>query len=356
MRITSVEVEKLDLELQAALTVAYGSYPVLNYALLKIHTDDGLIGLGEASPDPEVTGETQETDIAALQRAASFLIGSDPLDLESIIFKCFREIPQFPSAIAAIDMALYDLIGKSRKIPVHQVLGGKTRSSIGLYPVIPMEEPEVMAGMSLRFIQMGLDILKIKLGSNPDMDLLRLKAIQNAVGNAVKFRLDINQGWKDAQTALKTIKLLESFNIEWIEQPVAASDLQGLALVAKTVDIPIMADESCHTPEDVQKVISMRAADMINIKLMKCGGIYQAGKMLTLAEEAHIPCILGSMAESSIGSAAGLHFVMARPGIIACELIAPLFINNDPATGFTVELSTFQAIASDKPGLGVELK
>ena len=356
MRITSIEVDKLDLELQTALTVAYGSYPVLNYALLKIHTDDGLTGLGEASPDPEVTGETQETVLAALNQAAGFLVGTDPFDIVSILSECFAEIPAFLSAIAAIDMALYDLMGKSKKIPVHQLLGGKTRSAIDLYPVIPMDEPAVMAGLSLRFVKMGINTLKVKLGSHPEKDLQRLQAIQNAVGNSVKLRLDINQGWKDAKTSLQTIKWLDSFNIEWIEQPVSAGDLEGLAEVARQIDIPIMADESCHNPEDVKKIASLHAADLINIKLMKCGGIHQACKMLVLAAEASIPCILGSMAESSIGSAAGLHLVMARPALIACELIAPLFINNDPASGFTVDMTTFRAVASDRPGLGVELK
>lgn len=356
MRITSIEVEPLNLELQTALTVAYGSYPELNYALLKVFTDDGLLGLGEASPDPEVTGETQASIIAALQQAATFLIGNDPFDIEHIITLCLEKIPAYPAAIAAIDMALYDLMGQALHIPAYQLLGGKSRPSMTLYPVIPLDEPQTMAGMSRKFVDMGANTLKIKLGSNPDADLLRLKNIHNAVGDSVKLRLDINQGWQDAETSIRTIRALSGFNIEWIEQPVAASDLDGLAAVTAAVDIPIMADESCHTPADVLKIACQRAANLINIKLMKCGGLYQATKMLAVAEAAGLPCILGSMGESSIGSAAGLHFVTAKPGIIACELIGPLFINNDSATGYLVDLATFQAIPSEKPGLGVQLK
>jgi len=356
MRITSVEIEPLDLELQTALTVAYGSYPVLNYALIKVHTDVGLIGLGEASPDPEVTGETQASVIEALQMTPAFLVGMDPFNIEEAINACLETIPSFPAAMAAIDMALYDLMGKALNQPVYQLLGGKSRPGIGVYPVIQMDEPQVMAATSRQFTQMGVQTLKVKLGSDPAVDLLRLQSIHHAVGGEIKLRLDINQGWKDAHTALQTIRALDGFNIEYIEQPVMADDLEGLARVSAETDLPIMADESCHTAADVLKIACMRAADLINIKLMKCGGLYQAAKALAVAEAAGLPCILGSMAESSIGSAAGLHFVTAKASVTACEAIGPLFINNDPADGFMVDMTTFQAIPSDAAGLGVKLK
>lgn len=356
MRIIAIKVEPLDLHLQTALTVAYGSYPELNYALLQVFTDDGFVGLGEASPDPEVTGETQSSVIAALQQVAVSLVGCDPFDIEAIIQLCLAEIPAQPAAVAAIDMALYDLMGQSLKIPVHHLLGGKPRPGMVLYPVIPLDEPQAMAALSRNFVAMGLDVLKVKLGSNPATDLLRLREIRDSVGSSVKLRLDINQGWHDSATAIETIHALGGFNIEWIEQPVAAADLAGLAAVTAAVDIPIMADESCHTPADVLKIACLGAANLINIKLMKCGGIYQAAKMLAVAEAAGLSCILGSMGESSIGSAAGLHFAVAKSAILACELIGPLFITNDPAGGYLVDPVTFQARPSDQPGLGVHLK
>lgn len=356
MRITAIEVEPLNLELQTALTVAYGSYPVLDYALIKITTDDGLTGLGEASPDPAVTGETQNSVLAALQQAATFLVGNDPFNIDNIIALCRERILAYPAAIAAIDMALYDLMGQALQVPVYQLLGGKSRPSITLYPVIPMDDPEVMASMSRHFVDMGADTLKLKLGSDPETDLLRLKKIRNAISGTIKLRLDINQGWKNAETSIRTIQKLHEYNIEWIEQPVIAGDLVGLSEVTAAVEIPIMADESCHNSEDVFKIASMYAANLINIKLMKCGGLYQATKMLAVAEAAGIACILGSMGESSIGSAAGLHLMIAKPSIIACELIGPLFITNDPATGYQVDMATFQATSNNKPGLGVQLK
>lgn len=356
MRITNLEISPLDLTLETALTVAYGSYPVLNYALLKLETDEGLMGLGEASPDPEVTGETQETVLDALERARPLLMDADPLQVEPLLRRCRAAIPVFPAALAAIDMALYDLLGQTLGVPVYQLLGGLARPAIGLYPVIPLDEPTVMAAMSARFVGLGAQIQKVKLGSSPDLDLLRLKEIRAAVGDSIQLRLDINQGWRDAETALSVIRRLDGFNVEWIEQPVLAADLPGLTAVAAATDIPIMADESCHTAADALKIVCLGAADMLNIKLMKCGGMSEARKLLAVAEAAGLPCILGSMGESSIGSAAGLHFAAAHPSIVACEVIGPLFITNDPAAGYQIEPSTFQAQVSTAPGLGVTLK
>ena len=356
MQIKSIEIDPLDLELQTALTVAYGSYPVLNYALIKVHSDEGIIGLGEASPDTEVTGETQASVIEALRAAAAFLPGMDPFNIEEIINLCLEKIPASPSAVAAIDMALYDLMGKHLDLPVYQLLGGKAREGIGLYPVIPLDEPQEMAANSLKFAQMGLTTMKVKLGTDPTEDLRRLEAIRDAAGGGIKLRLDINQGWKDAPTTLEAIGSLKGFNIEYIEQPVKDTDLEGLARVSAGTEIPIMADESCHNAADVFKIACMKAADLINIKLMKCGGIYQACKALAVAEAAGLPCILGSMGESSIGSMAGVHLVTAKAALTACEAIGPLFINNDPAEGFLVDMTKFQALPSDAAGLGVRLK
>ncbi len=355
MRITGIEVTPIDLKLQAPLTVAYGSYPVLEYALLKIITDDGLVGLGEASPDPEVTGESRSGVIAALESLSGYLGGKDPFDIEAAITHCLGAIPAYPAAIAAVDMALRDLAGKAVGLPVYRMLGGRSREAIDLYPVIPLDTPAAIAGMAATFSGMGMSTLKLKLGSDPALDLERLAAVRGACGADTRLRLDINQGWKDATTAIRAIKSFDRAGIDWIEQPVAAADIEGLAEVSAAFDTPIMADESCHGPADAMRIARLGAAGMINIKLMKCGGIGEAMKVLAIAEAAGIRCILGSMGESSIASAAGLHLAIARRGLEACEIIGPLFITNDPATGFDVDIASFRAVPSERPGLGVAL-
>ncbi|MBN1120704.1 MAG: dipeptide epimerase [Anaerolineae bacterium] len=356
MKIERIEIAPLNLIPQVALTVAYGSYPELEYVLIKLHTDSGIIGLGEASPDPAVTGETQASTIDALERLTPALIGRDPFDIEAIIREVERIAPDHPGAEAAIDMALYDLMGKQLNMPVHKLIGGKARSTVDLYPVVPMDAPPVMAAMARQFTEQGFRALKIKLGSDPEIDIERVKAITEAVGGDIVLRPDINQGWSDAETTIAAIERLAPYNIEYIEQPTAASDLDALAKVTAAVDLPIMADESCHRPADALEIVMRGAADILNIKLMKCGGIYRALQIAAIGEAAGVPCILGSMGESSIGSAAALHLMAARPSIIACELIGPLFLSGDPATGFEVDMSTGQAIIPEAPGLGVSLR
>jgi L-alanine-DL-glutamate epimerase-like enolase superfamily enzyme len=356
MRISNVEFSPLNLIPQVALTVAYGSYPVLEYALLKVHTDAGLVGLGEASPDPEVTGETQAGVLAALDELAPKLEGRDPLELAALLRLAEETVPGYPAVLAALDMALYDLAGKILGVPVYRLLGGRVRMDMPLYPVVPLDTPEAMAALAAGFVQQGFAPLKIKLGTDPQTDEERLSAIVAAIGPDVPLRLDINQGWKDASTAIDAIRRLDRFKIEWVEQPVLAGDIDGLAVVKAAVEVPIMADESCHSPADALEIVRKEAADILNIKLMKCGGIYRATQIWGVAQAAGLPCILGSMGESSIGSAAGMHLVLSRAKIIACELIGPLFLEGDPATGYPIDLATGRATVSDKPGLGVELR
>ncbi len=356
MRITGIEVTPIDLKLQTPLTVAYGTYPVLEYALLKVITDGGTVGLGEASPDPEVTGETRAGVVSALESLSGYLCGKDPVDVEATIAHCLQTIPAYPAAIAAVDMALRDLAGKASRLPLYRMLGGRSREAVNLYPVIPLDTPAAMATMAATFCGMGMPTLKLKLGSDPSLDLERLAAVRAACGTGTRLRLDINQGWKDAATAIRVIRAFDHAGIDWIEQPVAAADIDGFAEVSAAFDTPIMADESCHNPADALRIAKSGAAGMINIKLMKCGGIGEALKMLAIAEAAGIRCILGSMGESSIASAAGLHLAIARTGLEACEIIGPLFITNDPAIGFDVDMASFRAMLSERPGLGVALK
>jgi L-alanine-DL-glutamate epimerase-like enolase superfamily enzyme len=356
MKIESLKISPLNLIPQVALSVSYGTYEQLEYALLQIQTDNGLTGLGEASPDPEVTGETQESTLRVLSAFSELLIGRDPHQFRAILSELRTAFPDAPAALAAVDMALLDLIGQAHHLPVYQWLGGLSRTAIPLYPVIPMDSPEAMAALAQGFKDMGAKAMKIKLGSDPETDVARVTAISEIIGPDIVLRPDINQGWQDAETALAAIQSLANFNIEWIEQPVAADDFAAMAEVCANTTMPIMADESCHSAADALKLIEMKAADIINIKLMKCGGLLGAEAILAVANAADIPCILGSMGESGIGSAAGMHLIAAHPEIIACELIGPLFLEGDPSQGFMADLATVSLLVPEGPGLGVTLK
>ncbi len=246
-----------------------------------------LIGLGEAAPDVAVTGETQASDIAALQAARDVLIGKDPFDFVNILRELEALLPQAPAARAAVDMALYDLMGKALGLPVYQLLGGKMREAVIAYPVIPLDTPQIMAATASQYAA-GAKTLKLKIGTTIAEDVARLAAIRAAIGDQIKLRVDVNQGWGDANTAIAAIQALREFDLEYVEQPVRDTDIDGMAEVCRAVDVPIMADESLHSPADARQIIARQAADMFNIKLMKCGGILRALEILSLAEAAGI--------------------------------------------------------------------
>jgi L-alanine-DL-glutamate epimerase-like enolase superfamily enzyme len=353
MRIERLDVERFSLRPPIPFTVAYASFSTLDYVLLKVYTDNGLVGLGEAAPDPEVTGETQDSALQVLQRAAPSLVGRDPFALEALLQGFEEEFYGQPSAMAALDMALYDLQGKALSVPVHQLLGGMVRPAMDIYPVVPLLPPQEMADLAALFVRQGFRTLKLKVGTNPDEDQARVQAVRQAVGLEVRLRIDVNQGWHTAQVAIPAARRLSRYHVEWIEQPVDAEDLDALAEVTQAVKVPIMVDEGCLTPQDALAVVYKGAANLINIKLMKCGGLYRALQICAIAEAAGIPCIVGSMGESSIASAAGLHLFAARQNLIAGEVIGPLFLEGDIATGF--ETDGNRALVPMRPGLGVQL-
>jgi len=180
-----------------------------------------------------------------------------------------------------------------------------------------------------------------------------VQAVRQAAGPEVRLRVDVNQGWHTARVAIPAVRRLMRYQVEWVEQPVDAEDLDALAEVTQAVKVPIMVDEGCLTPQDALAVVYKGAANLINIKLMKCGGLYRALQICAIAAAAGIPCIVGSMGESSIASAAGLHLFAARQSIIAGEVIGPLFLQGDVATGF--ETDGNRALVPTCPGLGVQL-
>jgi L-alanine-DL-glutamate epimerase-like enolase superfamily enzyme len=355
MKIVSVRIDDLDLVPVVPLVVSYGTFETLDYVILTLAAEDGTIGYGEGAVDFEVTGETRNDVKTALTRLSDGLVGRDPFDIEAIMDFAEKTAPACPTAWAALDMALYDLMGKALGIPAHRLLGGKTRREIGFYPVIPLDDPKVMAGYADGFYRGGFRDIKVKIGTDPDQDVDRVRLISEAAPDT-RLLLDVNQGWKDAPTAIATIERLRAYPVRWVEQPVAAGDLPALAEVRRHSPFPIMVDEGCLSPRDALTVVSLGAADIINIKLMKSGGLLRATKICAIAEAAGLPTIVGSMLESSLGSAAGMQLVAAKPGIIACEAIGPAFLKKDIATGFTVDFERRIIPVPEGPGMGVRMQ
>ncbi len=354
MKIASVRIDDLDLVPFVPLVVSYGRFETLDYVILAITADDGTIGYGEGAVDFDVTGETREDVKTALAALSGELAGRDPFDIEAIMDRAVKIAPASPTAWAALDMALFDLMGKAIGMPAYRLLGGRTRDAIAFYPVIPLDDPKVMAGYADGFYRGGFRDIKVKIGTNPDEDVDRVRLISEAAPDT-RLLLDVNQGWKEAPTAIAALERLRGLPVRWVEQPTVAGDLAALAEVRRHSPFPIMVDEGCLSPEDALAVVSLGAADIINIKLMKAGGLLRATKIYAIAEAAGLPTIVGSMLESSLGSAAGMQLVAAKPGIIACEAIGPPFLKRDIATGFTVDFERRVIPVPEGPGMGVRM-
>jgi len=329
---------------------------VRSHVVVVIHTDEGISGVGETVPTPVFHEETVESILHNIKNYyGPALIGEDPFNVEGIMDKFDRILTGNPFARAAIDFALYDIMGKKTGIPVCMLLGGCYRDR---YPVVwavslSSKTENIVREVTER-VEMGFRTMKIKVGGDPDEDLNRLRIVRETVGSEVAIRVDANQGWT-ADKAIKIIRKMEKYDLQLVEQPVAAWDLEGMARVAKAIDTPVMADESLFSPQTAMRIIRLEAADILNIKVMKPGGLYNSKKIAMMAEAAGIPCLVGSMIEAGVGTAAGAHFAAANRVVsYPSETIGPCYFETDivkedmkPKDGF-IRVPT-------KPGLGVEL-
>lgn len=353
MKIKKIDIYGLRLPLKEPFIVAYDRYEDMPTILIKVETDSGIIGWGEAVPDQHVTGETWHSTLQVLKHElAPLLLNENPFDIDRIHRMMNHKIYGCPSAKAAIDCALYDLMGKISKQPVYRLIGGKAHDQLYVPQVISIKTPIEMAADAKRIVESGFTNLKLKVGTDPETDIERIRAVRNALPNQnIKLRVDANQGW-DRIGALKVIEATRDCDIEWFEQPVKATDLHSLMEIRHVSHAKIMIDEGIHSIHELIRVIQMRAADLINIKLMKTGGIYPALAIASLAEAENLPCQVGSMVESAIGTLAGAHLAIARSIIQTNELVGPLMFTHDVAeTTYHHDV----LVLNDQPGLGIEV-
>lgn len=354
MIITSATIHAVRFPLREPFIISYATYPDMPSVIVKLETDSGLTGYGEAVPDEHVTGEYFLSAFEVLKEILiPTVIGENPFNIEKIHGKMDAAIWGNPAAKAAIDIACYDLMGKAAGQPVFNLLGGRAHDRLEYPRVLSIEAPEVMAEKAVKAVEDGYSSLKLKVGKGDPMeDVARIKAVRKAVGPEFPIRVDVNQGWKTPGTAAAAIRELEGENLNWIEQPIRMGDIRGLADVRRKVAVPIMADETLHGMEELHEIVRLEAADVLNIKLMKCGGIFPAVHIAKAAEAAGLQCQVGSMVESSVASSAGYHVVLSRSNIQSSELSGPLLFSEDIGD-LRYELP--EVLLSDKPGLGIEI-
>lgn len=285
--------------------------PMLEYVIVRIETNEGVTGWGEAQADIGFFGETvEQVRTAVADYMGPQLIGKDPLDREYL----HRVIDYRGNGCAksGIDMALHDLSGRVMGVPVSVLLGGRRRTRVPVAIEVPGGPPEAMARACLDLMAKGVRAFKPKVGGYPAADADRLRAIREAVGPGVSLRADANQGFSPKE-AIQFCRLCERYDVglELLEQPVAAHDLPGMALVRRSVGTLIEADESCFTPQDALAIVRHEAADVLNIKLGKAGGLTGARKIAAIAEAAGVECVLGTAFGLGLEIAAKAHLFSA---------------------------------------------
>lgn len=357
LTIARIEVVPCRLPLREPFVIAYTRQEDIPTVIVRVTTADGLVGWGEATPDPNVTGESWHGVAAMLRHdLAPALLGHDALDREGALRTLDAVVEHAPAAKAALDIALHDLVARAHGLPLWALLGGRSKPHLTISRVVSMGAPERMAADALVHVADGFQTVKLKVGDADDwrLDVRRIAAVRAALGPDARIKVDVNQGWRTPGIAIPAIREALASGPEYIEQPIAQWDIEGLAEVRRQTGATIMADECCHGPREMQRIVAARAADLVNIKLMKTGGLLNALRVNAIAEAAGIGAQIGTMVESSIASAAGLHLATALANVRTVEMGGPLMI--------TEEIGDLRACYArdritlpDKPGLGVEI-
>jgi len=352
--IRSIETIAVAVPLTKPFKTAIRTVSTAHAVYVKITCEDGAVGWGEATPAHVITGDSIGSITYALEKViAPRLIGLDIRRRELLFNVLQQSIVRNTSAKAAVDMAVYDLLGQHARLPLFKLLGGY-RSEFETDFTVSVNDPAEMAEDAAWYVQSGFNVLKVKVGIGQiSDDLARIKAIRDRVGTGPKIRLDANQGW-NAKEAVRAIGTMEDagFDIELIEQPVRADDIDGLKYVTDHTLTPIMADESVFSAREALRILQVRAADLINIKLMKCGGIHEALKINALAEIYGVQCMVGSMIETKLGITAAAHFAASQPNITRFDFDAPLMLMEDIVSGGIVYEGRVIRFP-EKPGLGL---
>ena len=361
MKITRIETIPIQVPLKPQVAIRSGrggAHTVSPFLIVKVHTDAGIVGLGEASCTPRWSGEDQFT---AAHLIATYLepllAGENPLEIESLTKKFRLAFAANMFTKSAVEMALWDIAGKAAGKPVYELLGGKVREFVTTKWSVSGVEPDKAAEIAKHAIDQGFKAMKVKVGIDPDQDVARVRAVREAIGAAPKLGVDANGGW-NLKNAESTVERLRELKIYFVEQPLPPEEIMEMAGLRERIGLPVIADESVYTLQDAKMISRMNAADVLSVYVGKAGGIGPAKQIADFAASAGLRCTIGSNLELGIGSAAMTHLGIATAGIHAenfpCDIIGPFFYEDDVVKE-PLAIVGGQAQPNGKPGLGVEL-
>jgi L-Ala-D/L-Glu epimerase len=351
MTITHTDIWKFSIPMHP-FTIATGTMHFAQNIFIRVFLENGMYGVGECSAFPMITGETQSTCFEMGKEFAALWKGKDALNIPERL-KELDDFTAFNSTIkSAFDIALYDIAAKSAGKPLYAYLGG-TIKEMETDLTIGIDAPALMAQKAKDFVTGGVRIIKVKLGKNAEEDIDRIQLIRKAAGTSVKLRIDANQGW-NYDDAVKVLKAIAQYNIEFCEQPMRRWDDHMLPALKKLSPVKIMADESVYDYRDAERLIAAGACDYVNIKFAKSGGIYGAIKIHDTCKMSNIPCMMGGMLESRVALSAFAHFAMSHNNVIFYDMDTCLLGHKeDPVTG-GVKYNGYFIEVPAAPGIGAD--
>lgn len=351
-RISHTEIFKLAIPMEPFIIATQVSTVAQN-TFIRIHTLDGLVGMGECSAFPMLVGENQETCFAVAKDFALLLKGKDPMDIVARMDELHARIAFNATIKSAFDMALHDLAAKAQGVPLYRYLGGE-RKTIETDLTIGIGSPSKMAEAARAYVAKGVRTIKIKVGKSGGEDIERVRRIRDAVGPGIGLRIDANQGW-DFGTAVSALQAMAASDIQFCEQPLHHDHDYLLPALRKQSPIRIMADESVFNHHDAIRLIGSEAIDYINIKLAKSGGILEARRIADTAARHGMPCMLGGMLESRLGLTAKVHLAMSHANFAFYDLDTCLLGQlEDPVVG-GAWYRGYQLEIGDGPGIAADI-
>jgi len=356
MKITRIDLIPLNIPIGHKRFFGVGPLSSIENIIVKVFTDVGIIGVGEASPWG-VFGESSKSVYVVLDNyLIPAVIGEDPFSTEKILSKMDKVVVGGNFGKAAIEMALFDIMGKYLNEPLYNLLGGLYRNGVKMSYSVSLQDNNLELKEIETHLEKGVKVFKIKTGVKSHLeDIERLKRIKQVLSDRGELRIDYNQSIV-RENGIKYCRQLEEFDPAFIEQPVPYWDLEGLEMIARAIDTPVMADESVFSPQDAMKIARNNAADIISIKLMKSGGIKRGQKIAAIAESSNIPCYSGLMWESSVGLSAALHLSVATKNIsYGGDFYIPYFLMDQDIVKNPHKFEEGFVMPNKEVGLGVEL-
>lgn len=360
MRITGLDCAAIEVPVrpEVAIIGARGGHHTSPFAIVRVSTDEGIVGLGEVSCTPGWSGEDHITACHLIRtHLQPVLLGSDPRDITRLTALMAARVAGNPFTRAAVEMALWDILGRAADLPLYRLWGGGQRDSVPTKFSVSGREPAEAARIAAWAVEQGFGAMKVKVGGDLRADIARVDAVRRVVGPDILLGVDANGGWSP-WVAAQAVDRLSEFGIAFVEQPVARGRIEAMAAVRRRTSIPVLADESVETSLDALDLIRAGAVDAVSIYAGKGAGLSMAREVMALASAAGLGATIGSNAELGIATAAMTHLGMVlpegAPESLPCDILS-VFLYEDMLVREPPDVVAGRATPSTAPGLGVEL-